>query len=67
MVLTVKEANEKFCCGLGFKVEMTIEGTPGICIADKCPAWRWFQEFDPVLPDRRKGYCGLAGKPEFFK
>jgi hypothetical protein len=35
------------------------------CNFDECLAWRWYD----LVPDEngcRRGYCGLAGKPEVF-
>lgn len=39
-----------------------------MCLGDKCAMWRWDAQYGPKewgdeLPDR-KGYCGLAGRPE---
>ena len=33
------------------------------CNFDECLAWRWHDEF-PNEEGNRRGYCGLAGKPE---
>ncbi len=34
-----------------------------LCIASDCMAWRW-TEFDIAHSDKKRGYCGLAGKQE---
>ncbi|MDH5738691.1 MAG: hypothetical protein OEY77_00030 [Nitrospira sp.] len=34
------------------------------CIASKCAAWRWAIEFPERQETQRRGYCGLAGRPE---
>lgn len=46
------------------------------CIASACMAWRWWDAAGPLCsdegrpledapdPSARRGYCGLAGKPE---
>ncbi len=33
------------------------------CVATDCLAWRWFDPSSKNM-DERRGYCGLAGKPE---
>lgn len=53
MLLTEQEALHKSCCN---KIEQHDR-----CIGKCCMAWRWSLRWG----DRtRKGYCGLAGKPE---
>ena len=32
------------------------------CEGTNCLAWRWYE---PPGSDRRRGYCGLAGKPQY--
>jgi hypothetical protein len=51
-------------------------GTLCNCIASACMAWRWWDgetlSHEPhseygaqrIAPDQRRGYCGIAGKPE---
>lgn len=74
MILTEKEAVKKWCPFPG------ISASPGYtlrkdildrCIASKCMAWRWRDSAPPTdveppvggfLP--RRGFCGLASKPE---
>lgn len=39
-----------------------------LCMASGCAMWRWAQD-RPLFSDEeqdRKGYCGLAGKPEHW-
>jgi hypothetical protein len=31
------------------------------CIGSKCMAWRWEVRERPLAPEKRQGYCGLAG------
>lgn len=46
----------------------------GNCIAEKCSMWRWHEPrprderaTDPGAPlSKRKGFCGLAGRPEIM-
>jgi hypothetical protein len=33
------------------------------CISDKCAMWRWHPNSGEHMADKRKGYCGLAGRP----
>jgi hypothetical protein len=40
------------------------------CMGNECMAWRWYDPLiDPLTrmpaPETRRGYCGLAGKPEY--
>jgi len=32
------------------------------CEFNNCMAWRWYE---PSGPKQRRGYCGLAGKPQY--
>ena len=32
------------------------------CETLRCMAWRWYDK--PDCEDERRGYCGLAGKPQ---
>ena len=62
MIRTETEANNSYC--LLPPPDHTTK-----CSAAKCMAWRWFDPLvDPLTgkPDAksRRGYCGLAGKPE---
>ena len=58
MLATVKEAKSKIC-------PMGIVDAEGdsTCWGQECMGWRWL---DPTMvgEDRRRGYCGLAGKKE---
>ena len=62
MILTEKEAKEKFCPNF-----LDVR-----CPGSECMAWRW-AGYRPVpgktapggeQQDEAHGYCGLAGKPE---
>jgi hypothetical protein len=40
------------------------------CISNSCPLWRWVYAIIPGEDGDsmdRRGYCGIAGKPEVFK
>ncbi len=63
MILTEKEAQTKFC---HVTMAGTVEGAAReLCDASKCMAWRWHDDGSDEQP--RRGYCGLAGKPEIEK
>ena len=78
MILTVKEAKTKWCpkyqiaAGTGHiftnRLEKSSYGVGCKCIADGCMAWREITREEhngTYYPCKeRKGYCGLAGKPE---
>ena len=60
MLLTEKEAIRMLCC-------LYVDRN---CASTRCMAWRWYDPLvDPLTgkPDAksRRGYCGLAGKPEY--
>ena len=63
MVVTAKEAKEKWCpfarvADSEYQGYNREEGSSWPkCIADRCMAWRW------VDKGRELGYCGLAGPP----
>ena len=59
MLCTWKEALNMTCC----------RDLSDTCVSYGCMAWRWYDTLvDPLTgkPDAksRRGYCGLAGKPE---
>lgn len=64
MVITEKEALNKYCCGGCAAHPQHI----GKCLASECMAWRWVSKInDPEVryegsKEVRWGYCGLAGK-----
>ena len=60
MIFTAKEAFIRFC---------PTNGPANKCIGEECMGWRWYDPLvDPLSeepgPKSRRGYCGLAGKPE---
>ena len=62
MIVTSGEADTMWCL-LAFEQEGVT------CTTIRCMAWRWYDPLvDPLTgkPDAksRRGYCGLAGKPE---
>jgi hypothetical protein len=61
MLLTEEEANQKWCLQAeGSKIRY--KGMCDCrCDASSCMAWRWSSQWGEHT---RKGYCGLAGKPE---
>jgi hypothetical protein len=63
MLVAEGEAKEKFCYRSRCARERTALDL--FCIGRKCMAWRWWDE-EPTGAEgstRRRGYCGLAGKP----
>jgi hypothetical protein len=71
MLLTEKEARGLIC----WRFIENDRHAPVYCEADYCPAWRWGEDkyYAKAHPsekleqrsENRRGYCGLAGKPEF--
>jgi len=59
MLVTDKEARKKICPLLNVPFQ-----TPAYCQGSKCMFWRWSNR--PGEEKEPKGYCGLAGKPEFY-
>lgn len=68
MLLTIKEAKEKWCpmarilsadgnASYNYRIG---SGAASGCIGCDCMAWREVDE----MKITKKGYCGLAGKPE---
>jgi hypothetical protein len=57
MLLTEEQAREKYC-PFWASGDWTIK-----CEASKCMMWRW-GEFSKS--DKPRGYCGLAGRPQFY-
>jgi hypothetical protein len=60
MVYTDTECMNKDCC-----VDVNQD-----CTGKDCMSWRWYDPLvDPASgkpePKSRRGYCGLAGKPEY--
>lgn len=64
MILTEKEAKQKWCCASMPEYDPMKATQPANCYASECMAWRWIEE--TCTPDGKswKGYCGLAGKLE---
>jgi hypothetical protein len=66
MILTEKEAVEKYCHRTMTPQALRREEDlfcPARCSVSGCMAWRWMRP-DLPLNQRITGYCGLAGKPE---
>jgi len=68
MLLTIDEAFKAYC-------PYHVDPVDLVCFGTDCPCWRWFDppyRIDktgaqiPGNPNRR-GYCGLAGKPEVWE
>lgn len=70
MLLTDSEARSTWC-------HITMGPKKTKCLGAECMAWRWWehppQECDDCglldavwveKPEKRRGYCGLAGKPD---
>lgn len=55
MILTENQASTKWC-------PFSTPGYASDCKASGCAAWRWYDGGSDEQP--RRGYCGLAGKPE---
>lgn len=70
MIATPIQAREK-CCPQSMGVwlnqgpEDSGYATADTCVAARCMAWRWLDDNERPNPERR-GYCGLAGRPENF-
>ncbi len=77
MLLAEEKARQQWCpvAMVGMNRAMPAKGGGKECtrcIASNCMAWRWgdgeFSDEPPhvrrPLKDRRRGYCGLAGKVE---
>ena len=65
MILTEAEATGMEC-PLGFNTD---DNRP--CRASNCPMWQMYDPADSDNPNTyankpRRGYCGLAGKPEMI-
>ena len=58
MLVTAKTA-ERMVCPMGMEDG---EGD-STCYGPNCMGWRWFDGAE-VAEDKRRGYCGMAGKPE---
>lgn len=58
---TEEEAKKKFCPFAFNRTDGAIQ-----CEASDCVVWRWSEpsEIFGVPNHDRRGYCGLAGKPE---
>lgn len=60
MILTPDEAKQGFCKIVQPTMRPMSRPIETPCLAEKCMTyWRWFDE------GHQKGYCALAGKPEF--
>ena len=61
MICTEDEAKTKFCplVAQGMLAGNPFNGQP-YCIGSACMAWRW----QATVLGLRKGFCGLAGRPE---
>jgi hypothetical protein len=66
MILTEKEARDKWCCvSFASAPQGNRAGTlPTGCETSACMAWRWKDETCNANGEGWKGYCGLAGRPE---
>jgi hypothetical protein len=67
MLRTEEEAFSTICCKPGAEHDPRMKGT---CVGRGCMAWRWEPAGDVTIRQSgkpgvaRRGYCGLAGKPE---
>lgn len=58
--MTEEEAVKKYC-----PHSSDSAGAWSKCIASSCMAWRRYEPFGSVEPERStSGFCGLAGRPE---
>ena len=62
MLLTEGQTEDRYCAvNPAWAKPATIRA---FCSASRCMMWRWEKGWEEVHPEIRKGYCGLAGKPE---